>query len=789
MVSFTTLVAVDEVHVAELKSTWPTWKRHRPELLQRKLLLLCDAARTQADWEKTLRFVDHPGKQIVLWDSPISDQREKMLSSLVFGAARHVTTPWYLKLDTDAAALQPGSWLEQEWFREDETGRLPAFIASPWAYTKPGKWIDRIEQWAATVPELAAHPPLNLRSNPGSNKVLHPRIISWCFFGNTEWTKRMAALCGDRLPIPSQDTFLWYCAERQRDFYRRVRMNRFGWKHIACRRRLKGACNAAMKGSIANINITTAPLAQSPTSPTDRNDASADPRSAAAKPESRAAEVSAGSLNGHVRRRPPKHLQSFIDLIRGLKTENLRGAEIGVASGDTSRALLERFPKLRLQMIDSWSTYGESHPYFISGDGCAKLTAEQQSQRAMQAAQATGFASKRRTILALDSGAAADRVEKESLDFLFVDADHTYQGLRADLQAWWPRVRPGGVMFGKDYGGVRDRLGLFGVSQAVDEFADRYGQSVKRSSGSVWSIAKPKPAVVPPIVSNSRISFAGRSDRGVVYLLTGAAHADRLVVSLWSLRKHYDGPVTVYTTQPESHEIGRLCAADSRLNIEHRTARQTPTRRNSSFLTKVEILPHVPYDTALYLDADTLVAGDISEMFALSEREPIGLTRFSTWVTSGKIMRRRLEAWRTLRMRRSQRRYVEELVSEGVKSYPAVNGGVVSVRRDAEFLKAWHELSLLGKKTFICDEIAMQLLLPRFAHKLMDCRYNCSPIYARSTDDVRIWHFHGEKHLSRKEGRALWLPAYEECLRERIARVDEWTRTAPQVAELNLALS
>src|SRR6185369_5880663 len=145
--------------------------------------------------------------------------------------------------------------------------------------------------------------------------------------------------------------------------------------------------------------------------------------------------------------------------------------------------------------------------------------------------------------------------------------------------------------------------------------------------------------------------------------LTGAAHADRLIVSVWSLRKHYDGPITIYTTQPESHEIGRLCAADERLDIEHRTVAQEPARKNSTFLTKLKILPHVPYETTLYLDADTLVVGSPSALFDLEPSQPLGVTRFSNWVTSGRIMRRRLEKWRRLRMRKRHHEWVEALVT------------------------------------------------------------------------------------------------------------------------------
>lgn len=37
------------------------------------------------------------------------------------------------------------------------------------------------------------------------------------------------------------------------------------------------------------------------------------------------------------------------------------------------------------------------------------------------------------------------------IDFLFIDAEHTYEGVRADADAWLPKVRPGAVVIFHDY--------------------------------------------------------------------------------------------------------------------------------------------------------------------------------------------------------------------------------------------------------------------------------------------------------------------------------------------------
>ncbi|NUQ65974.1 MAG: hypothetical protein HUU20_26230 [Pirellulales bacterium] len=262
---------------------------------------------------------------------------------------------------------------------------------------------------------------------------------------------------------------------------------------------------------------------------------------------------------------------------------------------------------------------------------------------------------------------------------------------------------------------------------------------------------------------------------GIIYLLTGAAHGVRLVVSLWSLRQHYRGPVTLFTTRRASHVIAARCAADRRLRVEHRVFENAPTGRNADFLTKVAILPHSPYEITALVDADTLVSGDVSALFSLAETEGFCATQFADWDTRKRVIRRRLESWRKVGRDKAERKHVNGLVDAALEGQPAVNSGVFAYRRGAEIVGRWQDLAELGRSTFICDEIALQLLLPHYPHKLLDCRYNCSPVYGIRQDDARIWHFHGERHVRDARCRKIWLPAYQACLGEDVAGLARWT--------------
>lgn len=52
--------------------------------------------------------------------------------------------------------------------------------------------------------------------------------------------------------------------------------------------------------------------------------------------------------------------------------------------------------------------------------------------------------------MVMDSVTAASVFRSRSLDVVFVDGDHRYSGVRADIEAWLPKIRIGGILCGHD---------------------------------------------------------------------------------------------------------------------------------------------------------------------------------------------------------------------------------------------------------------------------------------------------------------------------------------------------
>lgn len=145
---------------------------------------------------------------------------------------------------------------------------------------------------------------------------------------------------------------------------------------------------------------------------------------------------------------------------------NPRGAEIGVFAGELSQRLLRR-PDLSLLMIDHWTTTETISDYAQSGDFHATLSQAQQDQFCQAAYDAVSFAGSRAEIFRMTSAEATRHIPDHSLDFVFIDADHSYEGCKADIQAWLPKIKPSGFIAGHDYD--HPDFPGFGVKRAVDE--------------------------------------------------------------------------------------------------------------------------------------------------------------------------------------------------------------------------------------------------------------------------------------------------------------------------------
>ena len=172
-----------------------------------------------------------------------------------------------------------------------------------------------------------------------------------------------------------------------------------------------------------------------------------------------------------------------------------KGVEIGVDRGEYSEILLKNNPDLHLYSVDPWSA-GEYEPG-LSGvneqqayfDGCYEETVK-------RLAPYKNCAIVRKTSM----DALAD-FEDNSLDFVYIDANHDFLNFTMDLHYWMKKVKPGGIISGHDYAYYSYRkfnhvkralIAYARCYRMIPVFAAMYdGKGLKRDRYRSWFYVKP----------------------------------------------------------------------------------------------------------------------------------------------------------------------------------------------------------------------------------------------------------------------------------------------------------
>lgn len=153
------------------------------------------------------------------------------------------------------------------------------------------------------------------------------------------------------------------------------------------------------------------------------------------------------------------------------------GAEIGVAEGYFTRHILRHTAPRRLYLVDCWRFQEEGTYVSDMNNVCQKKQDERYHDVLREHAQA--IAAGNVVVLRMFSAEAASRLERGSLDWLYLDANHTYDAVRADLELYVPAMKRDGIVCGHDYSNSPWAARMdFGVVEAVNDFARKHGFAI-----------------------------------------------------------------------------------------------------------------------------------------------------------------------------------------------------------------------------------------------------------------------------------------------------------------------
>ena len=136
------------------------------------------------------------------------------------------------------------------------------------------------------------------------------------------------------------------------------------------------------------------------------------------------------------------------------------GAEVGVCYGIYSELLYTAIPDLELIAVDNWDNAETRHR-------------ERKHTHSVEAQARERLAPYKPMIIKRNSTEAAKLIADGCLDFVYIDAAHDYANVKADIEAWAEKVRPGGIVSGDDY--YEFPSGDGEVIPAVDEYVAKHG--------------------------------------------------------------------------------------------------------------------------------------------------------------------------------------------------------------------------------------------------------------------------------------------------------------------------
>lgn len=159
------------------------------------------------------------------------------------------------------------------------------------------------------------------------------------------------------------------------------------------------------------------------------------------------------------------------------------GVEVGVHEGSHAVSLMEHLNMKKLYLIDPWEYYEEyeqdSKGYMdivITGLNDAEKVTRKRMKRYGEKVE----------IIKDYSNRCLDRIPNK-LDFVYIDANHSYKHIKEDMANFWKKVKVGGIMGGHDFYNGYHRI-CDDVIRSVCEFAVKNKLQLRTDMPDWWFV-------------------------------------------------------------------------------------------------------------------------------------------------------------------------------------------------------------------------------------------------------------------------------------------------------------
>lgn len=133
------------------------------------------------------------------------------------------------------------------------------------------------------------------------------------------------------------------------------------------------------------------------------------------------------------------------EIVKRIGLRNSVGVEVGTLRGQTANTILTRCPNTILYMVDMW----DGEHYTNKNDKLINFSKEQWLELKLAAYKISKAHGERCIVYEMSSLEASKKLD--NLDYVFIDADHTYKSCKEDIVAWLPKIKSGGWIGGHDY--------------------------------------------------------------------------------------------------------------------------------------------------------------------------------------------------------------------------------------------------------------------------------------------------------------------------------------------------